>query len=263
FLRPGKNNFHEAWQMIEHYIKGEKLLGHPLYIKVLLIDPTCQGAYHRSRAEETQVGGAGRLGNNVFESLRALCEFERQQEKRKSIHLEVKLYRTPPILYLVQTDFVSYVQQYHFWPQYNPDLNIPVIRYQGRSSSDTQGRSMHDELSFHFDYLWKHCSVNIPEFLEEAARGYDTAVREASIENICYDDPALCKKRILHLMDGAKERLYLKGITLRTFFSDGELFDKFCEVAVKDGIEVRVLLADPECEQAKIRSFREYLLKNK
>lgn len=264
FLRPGSGAFHQAWRTIEHYITGGQSIGHPLNVKVLLIDPTCHGAYHRSKAEETgRAGIAGRLENDVLDSIEALKRLERQaaNECEKGVQFQVRLYRTPPILYLVQTDFVSYVQQYHFWPHYDPNLNIPVIRYQGRSSSVTQGRSMHDEMRFHFDYIWENCSVGIREYLDEAARGSDEAIREANISNIYYDKE-MCKKRIIHLMDAAQNRIYIKGVTLYSFFRDGELFDSFCRAVTRGGIEVKVLLIDPESEQAKIRSFREYLLRN-
>ena len=261
FLRPGGSVFHDAWRTIEHYIKGDHPLGHTLDVKVLLIDPTCDGAYYRSKSEETEVVGiAGRLKNDVLDSMKALKDLERLS-KNLQVNLEAKLYNTPPILYLVQTNFVSYAHQYHFWTQYNPDLNIPVIRYQGKSLSGIQGRSMHDELRFHFEYIWKNCSVSIPEYLDQNLIGCDDAIRQANIDNIYYEQ-SVCKKRIIYLMNTARERLYVKGVTLRSFFSDGEIFDTFCRVATREGMKVRVLIIDPESEQAKIRSFREYLLRN-
>lgn len=261
FLRPGHPIFHEAWKTIEHYITKQQLPQAPIDIKLLLIDPTCYGAYHRSKAEETDhVGIAGRLEDDVLDSIKTLHDLE-QQAKQNQIQFEVKLYRTPPILYLVQTNFVSYVQQYYFWPQHNLNLNIPVIRYQGRSSSETQGHSMHDEMKFHFGYLWNNCSVSTHNYLKEYNIGCDEAIRKANIENIYYDLD-LCKQRILHLMNKTQRYLWIKGVTLNSFFKTGELFNTFCQVAMKKGLEVKILLIDLESKQAKFRSFREHLLKN-
>lgn len=266
FLRPGNPIFHdEIWKTIEHYIIGKTSPRKPLDIKILLIDPNCYGAYHRSKAEETiHIGVAGRLETDVLDSIKTLHKIEHQARQDGKVNFEVKLYRTPPILYLVQTDFVSYVQQYYFWPEYNPNLNIPTIRYQGRISSEAQGCSIHDEMKFHFKYLWDNCSITTHEYLEEYNRGYDEVIRIANIKNVyyMYSEKDLCKEKMLYLMNTTKDILYIKGISLRSFFRTGKLFDTFCKIATKEGLEVKILLIDPECEQAKFRSFREYLLKN-
>ena len=262
FLRPSTSALHAAWQDVESCIKSNRWRGTPLDVKILLIDPTCEGAYHTAKAEETGgLGVGGSFENNVLDSIKSLHKLVVLAKEKDLIRFEVRLYRTPPILFLVQTDFVSYVQQYHFWGKNNPSLNTPLVRYQGRKSSDAQGRSMHDEMEFHFDYIWKNCSIDINEYLEHYAQGCANALRRASILNMYYD-PSLWRKRVLHLMANAKERLYLKGITLNSFFSDGELFDTFTKVAVRPGLKIRVMLIDPECEQAKIRSYREYLLRH-
>ena len=264
FLRPSTSALHEAWQNIESYITGNRLRVNPLDIKILLIDPFCSGAQQRAKADEwNSFAVASNFETNVMESIKILQKLIALAKDKDSIHLEVRLYRTPPILFLVQTDFVSYVQQYYFGGNNNPNLNNLLICYQGRKSSDARGRSIHDEMEIHFDYIWKNCSININESLENYAQGCDIALQNASIVNIYYDS-SLWMKRVLYLMENAKERLYLKGITLHSFFGDfrnGELFDAFRKVVVRPGLKTRVLLIDPECEQAKIRSFREHLVR--
>ena len=263
FLHPSTSALHEAWRGIESDIKSNRSGGLPLDIKILLIDPSCNGAYqyHRAKAEDgNSFAATGWLENNVLESLKGLQRLILLAKDKDLVRFEVRLYRNSPILFLVQTDFVSYVQQYHFGGNTNPNLNPPLICYQGKKSSHALGRTLHEEMELHFDYTWKNCSIGIDEYLNYYAQGCDTALRSARIINMYYDS-TLWKQRVIRLMDNAKDRLYLKGITLGSFFSDksGDLFDAFYRVAVRPGIKIRVMIIDPECEQAKIRSFREYL----
>lgn len=260
FLRPSPSGLHEAWQVIESYVRGDQLT-RPLDIKILLIDPSCEGAYHRAKADEMWSVRAGSLENSALESIKTLQRLVALAQGKNFIKFDVRLYRTAPMLFLVHTDFVSYVQQYHFGGENNLNRNAPIICFHGRKSNDIQVCSMQERMEAHFDYLWENSSVGPDDYLKNHAQGCDIAIRRANVANMYYD-PFLWKKRVFHLMESANERLYLKGITLHSFFSDGELFDSFSKVAGRPGLKVRVMLIDPECEQAKMRSFREYLLKH-
>lgn len=178
FLRSGDNPFHKAWETIEHYVRAKKIPQKRIDIKLLLVDPACSGAYHRSKAEETiHVGIPSRLDGEVKDSIDFLHKLI-HESSTDHVSFDVRLYRMPPILNLVQTDFVSYFQQYHFWPQHNSNVNIPVLKFQGRSSTNVQGRSIHDDLGFHFNYLWDFCSTSLHDYVECFERGYDKALRE-------------------------------------------------------------------------------------
>ena len=53
------------------------------------------------------------------------------------------------------------------------------------------------------------------------------------------------------------KRIWIKGISLHSYFQHGELFDALYAAVIR-GVEVKVLLIDPDGDQAKTRSFREF-----
>ncbi|MFZ5909322.1 MAG: hypothetical protein ACOYYU_04840 [Chloroflexota bacterium] len=129
---------------------------------------------------------AGSLENSVLESIKALQKLVTLARGKKIIQLEVRLYRTDPILFLVQTDFVSYVQQYHFGKGNNSNHSAPIFRFQSRKGIDTHACSMQENMESHFNYLWENFSVGLDDYLENYAQGCDVAIRRANIANILY-----------------------------------------------------------------------------
>ena len=78
-----------------------------------------------------------------------------------------------------------------------------------------------------------------------------------------YYDYTVSRKRIMNLIEESKELLYIKGISLHSYFSF-ESVDLFSQLskACDRNVNIKILVLDPTCEQAKLRSFREYLIKN-
>ena len=67
---------------------------------------------------------------------------------------------------------------------------------------------------------------------------------------------------MLWLLQHAKRRVYIQGITLRSFF-DGKVLNRAINELVERGnVEIKILLLDPQSDQARYRSYREYLLNN-
>ncbi|MEV6605885.1 hypothetical protein [Kutzneria sp. NPDC051319] len=54
----------------------------------------------------------------------------------------------------------------------------------------------------------------------------------------------------------AGERVWLQGISLKSFFEWGKVNAALCR-ALDNGVDVRILL-DPDSERAKFRSYREH-----
>ena len=78
-----------------------------------------------------------------------------------------------------------------------------------------------------------------------------------------YDDTGVARKRMLQLLKNAKERVYIQGISLNsTLGTENQSDDLIPTITnlVNHGIEVKILLLDPESEQAKFRAFREWYL---
>jgi hypothetical protein len=258
FVRDEEAVLHSVMQNLEHVIKDDNRPS--LYIQVLLIDPESNGAFLRANAEGEDVLAKSRLKEDVtfsidyFQKLEVLCA-------GKNIRLEARLYRSDPMLYLVWTPAVCFVQQYYFRPRRSSLFNVPIFKCESRRTIRASEFSAHDELNFHFNWIWAHASVPVSEYRKNYAIGVDSAIREANIQNMYYDSKR-SEQRILHLVKNTNKVLYIKGVSLHSFFRPGKLFEAFLN-ACKRGVTVRVLLIDPESEQAKYRSFREYKIMNK
>lgn len=88
--------------------------------------------------------------------------------------------------------------------------------------------------------------------------GVDRGLHEAGVVNVIHD-PTTAKNRILRLLDGARRRVCVQGISLHSFFSRGELFFALSKLVERPGVAVKCLILDPESTQAKYRAYREQL----
>jgi hypothetical protein len=91
--------------------------------------------------------------------------------------------------------------------------------------------------------------------------GIDKGAYASSIVNI-FTDQAKAERRMLHLINSAKHRIYIQGISLRSFFGRQQnLYEALFQVAARDhGLTVKILLLNHDSDQAVIRSYREYLI---
>lgn len=252
FTRGIDQTLHQAWTVLKNRI--EKGLGDErmeLRVRILLIDPDCAGADYRSRAEcADEEGLADRLMNDVRISLATFHNVK----SAPNVTFAVKLYRTAPIAHLIWTPSVAFVEQYYFRPRHGGALHIPMLRLQPLASTCVQR-----ELGHHFDWLWNEASISDLSYMTLFERGADRAIRQANISNIYYDHE-VSRRRMVHTMVESKERIWMQGVSLKSFFEpDSDLLEALSK-ACHRGVKVRALFLDPECEQAKMRSRREYLL---
>jgi hypothetical protein len=92
----------------------------------------------------------------------------------------------------------------------------------------------------------------------------DKGLRQSGVINV-FDDPSDAKKRILSLIAGTKRRLYLQGFSLRSFFNgEDSLYWTIKDLAEQKDtdIDIKILLINPNSEQAIYRSYREYRLED-
>ncbi len=256
-----------AWKAIEELVRGERPISGRqtgLDIRVMIIDPDCLGAQLRSGGEGREFASvAGRLKTDVIQTaqhLRVLQNIARAKASSTGVRFEFRLYRVPPIMFLCRTDMVSYVQQYHFWAVREADVPIPVLRYRGLPEASGE-RSMHKETEIHFDWLWDKASISAEEFQDHKAVGIDRGMYSVGATNV-FNDPSEARERLLWHIRHSKKRLYLQGISLKSYFDRGELLAAIKAVVDRDEVDIRILILNPECEQAYFRSFREYLLAN-
>ena len=263
FVRDENRTLHSAWKIIESRIQSSKSdteAQNKIVVRVMIIDPLSKGAYLRSTAEEQQ-GKKDRLLGDVDYSVKYFMELE-EKSKDSAIDLKVRLYRLPPILYLVWTPEVAFFHHYHFRPTHSSDINIPVQKIINRSYRGETEHKMHDELNFHFEWIWDKASISLVDYMNNCSEGTDKCIRKANISNMFYDQSS-SRKRIQYLIRKTDHILWIKGITLKSFFDYGELFDDIADCCSNKTLDIKILIINPKSEQAKYRSFREYLISNK
>jgi hypothetical protein len=262
---------YKVWDEITKYVKSNVDQAHPrssrLEIKVLLIDPECLGAQLRSwwESEHPQhpvrvdaklkpISSLSPLKSDVLQTAHALQNFMKTipTSPDAGISFEVRLYRLPPQLFLLSTDKVSYVMPYYFW---RGAEDMPLFKLANIESQLSQG--MYD----HFDLIWQKASISLEQFLEEHHVGLDKGMYECGAINV-YDTLEKARKRMLHLLGNAKERVCIQGVSLNSTLGGSQQDDLVPVIAdlVGRGIEVKILMLDPESEQAKFRAFREWSL---
>ncbi|MBI4338508.1 MAG: hypothetical protein HY680_00985 [Chloroflexi bacterium] len=257
-------NLVKVWSQIQDYIAGAKAIAHPdrgLDIRVLIIDPACFGAKLREEAEKRQQGGpVVHLTQDVEGAARALYRLESTAaDKSKTTHvtLECRLYRLPPLLFLCWTDSVCYVQQYHFWSRRDNRTPMPVLKFLKSDVSDT-AYPYHDEMKQHFEWIWENASISVADYLEHSVVGTDEGLNQCGTVNI-YTNPKTAHDRMVHLLQKAKDKVSIQGISLSSFFTPGELFSALYSLVRNENVDIEILLLDPDCEQARYRSYREQL----
>ena len=259
---------YKVWDEITKYVTSHVDRAHPsssrLEIKVLLIDPECQGAQLRSRWEsehpqhpvrvDAKTKPISPLYTDVLLTAQTLQDFMKTIPTfpEANISFEVHLYRLPPQLFLLSTDKVSYVMPYYFW---RGTEDMPLFKLDNIESQLSQG--MYD----HFDLIWQKASISLEQFLEEHDVGLDKSLYECGAINV-YNNAEKSRKRMFHLLLNAKKRVYIQGVSLNSTLGGSHPDDLVLVIAdlIRRGIEVKILLLDPESEQAKFRAFREWCL---
>ena len=253
--------FHEVWKVIEGYIRGDgttPALHETLDIRVLIIDPACQGAHLRSLGEyrdSPNEAGKSRLAMDVAFTQASLSDLARAVEKNSKVKFSFRFYQSPPLLFLLHTDTASYVQPYHFWRSRDPDTSLPLIRYNGKAS-------IHNGMDAHFDWIWEKAAVSYSDYVEQHKHGTDKGLHQSGLINV-FDDSKDAKDRILALLKGKTEHLYLQGFSLRSYADEADkLYWQIEELAKEGNVDIRILLINPDSEQAIYRAFREYRLED-
>lgn len=252
----------DAWSTIEAFVRGRTPIDHPergLEIRVLMIDPRCLGARLRSDSESrTQTALASRLDTDVNAAAKALRNLMLEAKHSKTgVSFECRLYRLPPILFLCWVDTACYVQQYHFWSSRDNRTPIPVLKYRKRAPSQMT-YPYHAEMEHHFEWIWEHASIPLVDYLDGHEVGNDEGLGQCGVANI-YTDPIKARERIIFLLQNARAKVSIQGISLSSFFKPGALRQAIAHLLETEKAEVEVLLLDPDSDQAKYRSYREQL----
>jgi hypothetical protein len=277
FYRQEYGAFRDAWdELVKGIRDGRKKA------RVLLIDPYSHGAVLRSYAEtHGSAGVQDRLEGDVRGAAKLLHEIRGELGKKAS-DLDVRVYRLAPTAFICRTDAFTFTQQYYFWRKRLPGCPIPVFEYRKRGKGH-DGVCIHCELEQHFEFIWKHGSIPLDtislsdpsvcpvhHFWPRPSRGLDWGAHASGMEAVFVDRdrPAFRMQEEI----SRSKHVCIQGITLKAFFDDSALA-KLLERRVpsrKDCVDskqsedsqhgVRVLVLDPDCEQATVRAYREFQL---
>jgi hypothetical protein len=222
-------------------------------IKVLIIDPRCFGALLRSYGETQEPDQlSGRLDRDVEATAEELGKLVRAARAMAGsahrVEFDFRLYRLAPTTFMCATDKVSYVQPYYFWPRRQFDVTLPLLRL--------EGTPLHKAMTDHFDRVWRTASIDGPAWADAKEVGIDKGALEAGTVNV-FTMRGSGYDRMCWLINNAQERVWLQGISLKSFFEWGDLYAALCR-ALDKGVDVRILLLDPDSEQARYRSYREH-----
>jgi hypothetical protein len=268
FILADQHTLNKAWVHLVADIRENKLRrdqGTSRDIKVLLIDPECFGAHLRSTGEVRQEPTIpGRLADDVNRVVQYLANLEKDAQKNQQetgVSFSCKLYRLPPILFLCLTDRVCYVQQYYFWQSRQPSTPMPVLRLR-KELERGDVNSIHAEMEAHFEWMWENAAIPVSKPKDEALYGMDKGLRQSGVVNVLLDDEEV-KTRMQCLLKTAKKSVHILGISLRAFLQPdrgGSSRIQLCRVVRAGEVDVKILLIDPDSEQAQYRSYREFAL---
>jgi hypothetical protein len=238
-----------------------------ILFQLLLIHPYCLGAQLRSKGESR---GTDAIDSRLMTDVLSVAkEIERLQKlASRDTVIECRLYQLPPTLFLCSIirgseengQIVSYMQPYFFWNK-RKDMPVPVFKCITDPSKDPDDQIPH-QLNEHFDLIWQRSSISLEDFRNNHIIGVDRGLRQAGAVNV-FLQKSESRQRILQMLKNAKSHVWIQGISLQSYFSAGDLYKEILGRIVEGKICIRVLLIDPECEQAKFRAFRERLFVDK
>jgi hypothetical protein len=262
YVRKG-GSYYQAWSIIERAIKERRpLIGRtePLSIRMLALDPHSADARLFAAGFSTQETKerADRLKDYIEYTARDVARLrellDEQDKDNSKITIELRFYRVPPQLSICSSNKVSFAQSYYL-SRNQVQYTLPIWR--GDSTT-----KIHHALREHFETIWNLASISAAEISSQHSLGVDKGLHEGGILNI-YSDPMTAQARMLWLLRNAKRRVWVSGVSLAPMFSP-KLYEEMESLVGRGTVDVRLLILDPESEQAYLKTYREYLadLKN-
>jgi hypothetical protein len=271
FFRGDNERLRDAWIQLSDAIQSSQMGEMEREIRILMVNPHCFGAVLRSHAESSNIGSGAtsRLKKDVELAIDDLLPLE-QLSANKKVRLYCRVYDLAPTMFLCHFDDCCFVQHYHFWTKRSDKTPMAVIEYQSANDSKDV-LPMHSEMRSHFDVIWENASIPIYTYAKQHSTGVDEAAGQSGLVNIYNLKPA-GSRRMVALMRAFEDQkepftaiqkapgLSLQGISLKSFFSDGDLSNTMYQLIRAGKQDIRILFLDPDSEQARFRSYREHLL---
>jgi hypothetical protein len=222
-----------------------------IHVRVLLLDPACLSLRlltHGAGSEATEE--LDRLRNEISEIAEHLARLSREvANQRNGNSLQVRFYRSTPPFFLFISDRGVFVRSYYYGLA--ADHRAAIWHFNAQSVAyEATGR--------HFDVLWDTDSTPCNEFLQHKSIGSDQGVSESGIVNI-YTERNSAQERIRWLITHAKKRVWIQGVSLSHHLSP-PLEEVMLRLLRNSTIDTRILILDPDSDQAVRKSYRDYLL---
>jgi len=256
FVRPGEHaDLYRAWRVVEDQVKRGRPT-HPhdmLVVKVLLLDPNSMGA--QLLCHDLTLTGRreqmSRLRNDIDYVSRRLTQLTQlEPDSQTRVTLELRFYRVLPQLFLCATDQSAFSHAY-IVPRIGESAPAgPVFQLES-------GSALYNGMLAHFDLIWQSAAVPAQAARRDFADGTDRGIHQSGICNI-YTDSSRARERIVRLMETAQRRIWIQGISLYPMLLSS--VTRAIEDAIqRDGVEIRLLILDPDCGQAVTKSFQEHV----
>ncbi len=244
---PGNSNNTLRKMLSTALINGKK-------IELLILDPYSSGADLMSKAAQIEHEDYYIKFQGIANDLQAVAgqHFKAQ--------MDIRLCRSFPTSYLILSSSHALFQPNILHDKFD-DLNksIPTLKYVRIEDS------IFSDLEKHFNTVWHYDSISYDE-LKAHEIGVYHASTKTNIKNI-YIPRSINKtfdpiERMKHLIMNTKDILWVKQVSLYQILgTNGQLYGTFIDKC-REISDIKLLLIDPESEQAKMRSFREHIIQS-
>jgi Helix-turn-helix domain len=226
-------------------------------VRVLLIDPSCLGlrlltyGAGRDTSEELE-----RLRNEIGETAQHLSRLSGDIARHTSNSLQLRFSRTVPPFFLFATQQSAFTRPYYQGLATDSDASAAAAVWHFSTDS-----SPYQATCRHFDTVWDADSVPSDELLRHKSIGTDRGISESGIVNI-YTNRVSAQERIEWLVAHAKDRVWVQGVSLSHHLNP-PLEEIMLSLLRRPSVDTRVLILDPDSDQAVRKSYRDYLLDQK
>lgn len=226
-----------------------------LHVRVLLLDPACLSLRlltHGTGSESSEE--LERLRNEIHEVAEHLSRLSREvASRRNGSSIQVRFYRAVPPFFLFAVRQGVFMRSYYHGLAADPRaVASAAVWHFSADSAACQATCRH------FDAIWDTGSMPCEESLRHKAIGTDQGINESGIINI-YTERESAQERINWLISHARKRVWIQGVSLSHHLSP-PLEEVMLRLLRNPAIDTRVLILDPDSDQAIRKSYRDYLL---
>jgi hypothetical protein len=245
-------------QRLERVLLGDEP-GHAgrkgIRVRVLLVDPDCLSLRLITHGPAGESGQElERLTHEIHDVANRLNQLSMDVARRRNGNsLQVRFYRAVPPFFLFAARQGVFTRSYYHGLAADPRAAAPAAVWHFSAES-----AAYEATCRHFDAIWDTDSVPCEEFLLHKSIGTDQGIGESGILNI-YTSRESAQARIMWLIANARRRVWIQGVSLSHHLSQ-PLEGEMLKLIHAHSIDTRVLILDPDCDQAVRKSYRDYLL---